>query len=151
MKQKLSIVFLFISYTSFSQSISFNDIKTINSKDKFDRFIIENYFDDDKSNFYSVSGVGENEDEEVVVGYGHTLFTKTKKKSIVASYQDYRKKQLPASPFYGGFQMQFEFYNDTESDNYASTREKTYTTRDWIFIFEEVKAQCTFYQVGTYS
>jgi hypothetical protein len=167
MKQKLSILFLFISFSSFSQSISFDDIKNINSKESFDRFIIENGFDDPISMIYNHQSYLA--DFSVVVGYGHTLVTKIEnkieKESIQASYQDYSQVAENIFEPVRGFKMQFEFkVNSNERSIVKRTNaqismgvheiygpDEIYPTDDYTFILNEVKNQCNFYKVVTDS
>ena len=162
------LMLLFISFSSFSQSISFDDIKNINSKESFDRFIIENNFDDPISMIYNSMGRDPETNflvESFVVGYGHTLVTKIEnkieKESIQASYQDYRVSVYPE----WGFKMQFEFkVNSNERSIVKRNKaqismgvheiygpDEIYPTDDYTFILNEVKNQCDFYKVVTDS
>ena len=133
MKRIIVLPFLFVSFTSFSQSISFDDIKNINSKESFDRFIIENNFEDFKSAVFEGTG------------YGYRLISKIENnvvaETIEASYQDIELENGAKR-----FVMEFEFY-----DEYPIWSTPVYPTDDYIFILNEVKNQCDFYKIITHS
>ena len=129
------LMLLFISFSSFSQSISFDDIKTINSKELFDRFLIENNFDNWESHIYQN-------------GYGKKL--KSGNDEIEAHYQ------IDSD----GFQMQFYFSLENNKLGYINplTGELNFShrqtgefdaTNDYKFILNQVKSQCEFYKIGT--
>ena len=132
--KKLLLIFIFTTspLLLISQTISFDDIKMINSKESFDRFVIENNFESWKSiRHYKKDDDG----VEIEVGYGHNLVQGNE--AIQASYQDNRV-------IGGDFEMQFNFiiglYQDGEELN---------ATNDYKFILNQVKNQCKFYKIST--
>ena len=155
--RKVLMLFLFISFSSFSQSISFDDIKIINSKESYDRFVIENNFSDDKSHILSD-------------GYGHRLITKKEnrpdrfgEKSLTKEYIDVLHEHPEYEDGSKRFYMIFNFFvNDIEQGAYGvntgqdttyyfTTNNRLYPTDDYKFILNEVKNQCNFYKIMTES
>ena len=129
--RKVLMLFLFISFSSFSQSISFDDIKTINSKEDFDRFIIENNFEDFKSAVFEGTG------------YGYRLISKIENNVVAETIEDsYQDIELENGA--KRFVMEFEFY-----DEYPIWSTPVYPTDDYNFILNEVKNQCNFYKIWT--
>lgn len=133
--KKLLLIFIFTTspLLLISQTISFDDIKIINSKESFDRFVIENNFKSRKNTFFSFK----NEDGvETDVGYGHNLVQGNE--TIQALYQDYRGNG-------GNLQLQFYFFR---GDGNLSKRGGYDATNDYKFILNQVKNQCSFYKIG---
>ncbi len=142
-RTQLSVLFFWSTLTLISQTISFDDIKAINSKESFDRFVIENNFESRKSHLFS----SENQDGvKIDVGYGHNLVQGNE--TIKASYQDFRVNG-------GNFQLQFLFFRGYDTYNPvtgelmpAKERGDYDATNDYKFILNQVKNQCSFYKIG---
>jgi len=131
--KKLLLIFIFTTspLLLISQTISFDDIKMINSKESFDRFVIENNFESRKSITFGLERDGVKTD----VGYGHNLVQGNE--AIQASYQDNRV-------IGGDFEMQFNFITGLYQDG-----EELNATNDYKFILNQVKNQCKFYKIST--
>lgn len=140
--KKLLLIFFFGTspLLLISQTISFDDIKMINSKESFDRFVIENNFESRKSITFGL----ERDGVKIDVGYGHNLVQGNE--TIQTLYQDKRKY-----PEFGGrFEIQFKFMIDNENFSMLSGRNpgEYDATNDYKFILNQVKNQCSFYKIG---
>jgi len=161
---KVLMLFLFISFSSFSQSISFDDIKTINSQEKLDIFRIENglieafararvkgekYYHLIKEYRDSDRGGG----DEVRYGlWGDEVsYGPWKANEVWYSKVPGLKYDLIFVGFLerlkDDFKMHFRFYMcDDESPSDCKNRGETITD-DYKFILNQVKSQCNFYGI----
>ena len=144
--KKLLLIFFFGTspLLLISQTISFDDIKMINSKESFDRFVIENNFDNRKVKTWRTT-------DNQIWGYEQEL--RQGNEVIRVAFQNY-----------GEFEMQFKFMIDNEKYQYNPStgvynRKRIQgefdATNDYKHILKQVKNQCNFYKIsplnGTYT